>query len=233
MKAIEAYQRIVLAKGLADILNYDEFAVWWASKGVTRFYKEKEDMIRRVNKLDRGWTVSNQKELDEFTQDVYQDVMDAINNSIEPSERFFRFLIQMIGRGAQYYIRNQRDQIIQRLETLARSTRAGLTILGIVYVVSGVIAGALVTLSGRNTSPLRSPRRVIQDRYTFIPRWEHPIDLQQQWRVYDLWVFYNIFLETGVWDHSILTPEDVEEYLQQHLFLLVSGGGGYGGGHWM
>lgn len=48
MRTIEAYQLLVLSKGL-DV-HYDEFAIWWASKGITAFYKNKMEMEDKINR---------------------------------------------------------------------------------------------------------------------------------------------------------------------------------------
>lgn len=48
MRTSEAFQIYVVQKGLTDEIAYDDFAIWWASEGITNLYKNKKEFEHDV-----------------------------------------------------------------------------------------------------------------------------------------------------------------------------------------
>lgn len=229
MNTSEAYQKLVLSNGLADAFPYDDFQVWWASSGITMFYKNKIETEDRIRKHYRGLTgedisritdlLENQERL---LKDELQAVFEAINNAIPQ----ITVSPEQIGQLIRWFYNSP----LTSGRPLA--TPPGGDWIG---VLIGLFIGGNIARFSRAYSRANRNRRDPSEynRYRFYQSWreEYVSDRYESWEHYDYQAAYDLYLlllSAGMEGGTITWYG--EEIDWNTVLLAVFGAGGAGGG---
>lgn len=227
MQVGEAYLNFVIKLGKHDIVNYDEFAVYWASSGLLRYKRLEQDITSKFSKYT-GIEVENSKEMAKETYNFFQDVLDRWqrNRDLTIDYSYDNYDPYEIAEGMVEIVwGNLSSDARRRMGNVTRVPYPTPSQL-IMVVIVGISALAGV-LSDNRSRRRRENRTGNSDN---VLQWSSDYrDIDQIQAVYDAWIV--------IQQYGGDVPEQIQpiaDWVNDNAHILVSGGGGPGGGgYWI